>query len=71
MKQVISVSGKRKRAIARAFLKEGRGIVKVNNTPIDHYMPLVYRMKLMEPLILARRIVNTINIQERVASQGE
>ena len=49
----IHTSGKRKRSIARAILRPGSGIVRINSIPVDFIHPKVSRLKLMEPLILA------------------
>lgn len=51
--KVVIHTGKRKRAIARAVLKEGKGRVTINNTALDVYEPLLARLKLMEPLTLS------------------
>lgn len=70
MNKIISVSGKRKRAIARAYLKKGKGTVKVNNIPIEHFTPEIYTMKMMEPLILAGDTANKVNIKVSVFGGG-
>ncbi|HZX44915.1 MAG TPA: 30S ribosomal protein S9 [Candidatus Nanoarchaeia archaeon] len=69
MKPIMS-SGKRKRAIARASLKEGKGVVRINNVLLDLYEPKMYRLKLREPLILAGDIVDKINIDVNVFGGG-
>ncbi|MBI2139919.1 30S ribosomal protein S9 [Candidatus Woesearchaeota archaeon] len=51
MKSVVS-SGKRKRAIARASVREGTGIVRINNILIDMVEPKMSRIKMKEPLLL-------------------
>ena len=70
MKPIMS-SGKRKRAIARASLKEGKGVVRINNVLLDLYEPKMYRLKLREPLILAGDIVDKINIDVNVFGGGD
>ena len=69
MKNIIT-SGKRKRAIARAVLKAGNGTVRVNHVPIDFINPKMFRLKLMEPLILAGDLVNKVNINVSVIGGG-
>ena len=69
-KKTILVSGKRKTAVARATLNEGTGKVKVNKVPIDLIMPKVYRMKMLEPLVLAEEIVSKVDIDVTVAGGG-
>tara|TARA_Y100000310_G_scaffold341787_1_gene442120 strand:- start:21004 stop:21405 length:402 start_codon:yes stop_codon:yes gene_type:complete len=68
--KVVVASGKRKRAIARATIKAGNGIVKVNNNILDHYEPKISRLKLREPLIIAGDLINKVNISVNVAGGG-
>jgi len=68
--KIIITSGKRKRAIARATLKQGKGKIRINNTLIDIYQPKLYRLKLREPLILAGDIINGIDIDVNVSGGG-
>ena len=48
----VFVTGKRKRAIARAYFSPGKGMIKVNSIPIELVMPDMFRLKMMEPLML-------------------
>ena len=68
--KVIHTSGKRKTAIARATLKPGKGIIKINGHLLENYTPKMYRMKLMEPFLLAEDIVNKVNISVNVIGGG-
>ncbi|MBL7054434.1 30S ribosomal protein S9 [Candidatus Woesearchaeota archaeon] len=68
--KIIHASGKRKRAIARATLKAGKGMIKVNKAPLDFYEPKIARLKLREPLILAGDIVNKVDIHVNVRGGG-
>ena len=54
--KVINSSGKRKRAIARATLKPGKGNVMVNNKPLSVYQPKMSRLKIQEPLLIAKSL---------------
>lgn len=63
-------SGKRKKAIARATLKQGNGLIRVNNIPIDFLEPKMSRLKLREPLILAGDVANKVDIDVSVAGGG-
>lgn len=65
-----SISGKRKSAIARAVIRQGSGVVRVNNVPLDLIQPRVSRLKLMEPLLLAGEVANKVNIDVDVAGGG-
>ncbi len=66
----IHTSGKRKRAIARAVLKQGSGLVRVNSIPIDFIEPKMSKLKLREPLILAGDAANKVNIDINVSGGG-
>ncbi len=70
MTKIIHTSGKRKRAIARAILKEGSGYVKINGKPIDFYEPKLYRLKIKEPLLLAQDIANKVDLSINVKGGG-
>ena len=69
-KLVINTSGKRKCALAKAVLKEGKGIVKINNVPLEYYKPEVYRERLKEPLILAGNVASKVDIKVDVKGGG-
>jgi len=66
----INTSGKRKRAIARATLSQGSGLVRVNHVPIDFVEPKMYRLKMREPLILAGDVANKVDIDIHVSGGG-
>ncbi len=66
----ITTSGKRKRAIARATLKQGNGLIRVNHIPIDFLEPKMSRLKLREPLILAGDVANKVDIDVSVVGGG-
>ena len=63
-------SGKRKRAIARATLKAGNGTVTINNKYLDFLEPEMYRLRIMEPLVLAGDLAKSVNISVRVFGGG-
>ena len=69
MKTIVA-SGKRKRAIARATIKAGKGLVKINNLALDHYQPKISRLKLKEPLIIAEDLVRKVDISVNVVGGG-
>ena len=51
--KIILTSGKRKTAIARAVVKDGRGRITINNIPAEIVSPELSRTKILEPLLLA------------------
>jgi small subunit ribosomal protein S9 len=69
MKAVVA-SGKRKMAIARATLRKGRGIVRINSVPVDLHPVELARLKILEPLKLAGRKVDSIDIDVNVHGGG-
>ena len=57
MAKIINTSGKRKTAIARATLKAGKGIIRINSVPLEVYGSDVTRMKIQEPLLLVPKLI--------------
>ena len=68
--KVVTAAGKRKSAIARATIRQGKGIVKVNNLVLDFYEPKLSRLKIKEPLIIAGDIINKVDININVFGGG-
>ena len=66
----IHTSGKRKRAVARVTLTQGKGIVTINNIPLDFIEPKISRLKMKEPLILAEGLSSKVNIDVNVIGGG-
>jgi small subunit ribosomal protein S9 len=54
--KVIITSGKRKRAIARAMIKEGSGTIKINNIPLNLF-DFYRRLQIEEPLRIAESFI--------------
>ncbi|MBW2988867.1 30S ribosomal protein S9 [Candidatus Woesearchaeota archaeon] len=69
MKTIVT-SGKRKRAIARAAIKQGKGMIRINKIPLDLYEPKIYRLKLREPVILCGDAANAFDIEVNVKGGG-
>ena len=68
-KQVV-VSGKRKSAVARAIVRTGTGNVMINNKLLDYYEPLIARMKLQEPFLLAGDNAAKVDVEINVRGGG-
>ncbi|MBL7050673.1 30S ribosomal protein S9 [Candidatus Woesearchaeota archaeon] len=66
----IHVSGKRKRAIARATLTEGNGKIKINKVPLDVFQTKIARLRLKEPLVLAGDAVQKVDLNINVTGGG-
>jgi len=66
----IQVSGKRKRAIARASISVGKGTIRINRQKLEVYEPEMQRMKIMEPLLIAGDTAKKVNIEVNVSGGG-
>jgi len=69
-KKIVVTSGKRKTAIARATIREGRGIIRINKKPIEIYEPEVARWKILEPVALAGDLAKSLDIEVNVKGGG-
>ena len=70
VKKIVNTSGKRKTAIARATIQKGKGLVRINKMPVELYQPDVARWKILEPLSLAKKYLDKVNIDVTVAGGG-
>lgn len=60
-----------KTAVAVAVTKKGRGLIKLNGTPIELVRPEILRYKVFEPvLLLGRAKFANIDIRVRVKGGG-
>ncbi len=69
-KKIVNTSGKRKTAIARATLKKGKGLVRINRKPIEIYEPEIARWKILEPIQIAEDHINSVDINVNVNGGG-
>jgi len=69
MKNIIT-SGRRKQSIAKATLKDGKGIVRINSILANAYSPDFARLKIMEPLMLAGEAASKADIDVQVHGGG-
>ena len=67
---LIQTSGRRKTAIARAVLREGKGRIRINSVPVELYQPELARLKIMEVLELAGELRDKVDIDVRVHGGG-
>ena len=70
VKKIINTSGKRKTAIARATVQKGKGLVRINKKPVELYEPEIAKWKILEPIRLAEKHIDKINIDVNVAGGG-
>jgi small subunit ribosomal protein S9 len=68
--KIVHTSGKRKRAVARATMKSGKGQVFINHKPLEQYQPELYRMMIREPLIIAGKHASKIDVDVNVFGGG-
>ncbi len=68
--KVAMASGKRKMAIARATVRRGIGRVRINHVPVEILTPELARLKIMEPLRLAGKKIETLDITVKVQGGG-
>lgn len=66
----VQTSGKRKTAIARATLREGKGRIRINKKPLEIMEPEMVKMKILEPLLLAGELANRVDIDVNVRGGG-
>lgn len=65
----IVVSGKRKTAIAKATIEEGKGSVTFNKRPLSHLSRL-QQLEISEPLVIAKDILGKLNFDISLNIKG-
>jgi small subunit ribosomal protein S9 len=69
--KVLTTSGKRKTAIARATVRKGTGVIRVNKVPVGIVEPELVRLKISEPLLIAgSEITKMLDINVDVRGGG-
>eukprot|EP00179_Madagascaria_erythrocladioides_P023266 CAMPEP_0198334486 /NCGR_PEP_ID=MMETSP1450-20131203/19644_1 /TAXON_ID=753684 ORGANISM="Madagascaria erythrocladiodes, Strain CCMP3234" /NCGR_SAMPLE_ID=MMETSP1450 /ASSEMBLY_ACC=CAM_ASM_001115 /LENGTH=159 /DNA_ID=CAMNT_0044039079 /DNA_START=63 /DNA_END=540 /DNA_ORIENTATION=+ len=70
-KRSVQCFGRKRNATAVAHVKAGKGLIKVNGTPIDLVEPQILRYKVYEPLLLlgAQRFAQ-VDVRVRVSGGG-
>jgi small subunit ribosomal protein S9 len=67
---IFHASGKRKRAIARATISPGTGLIRVNHVSLNQFSNELARLRIREPLILAGEDAAKVDVIVRVAGGG-
>ena len=74
VKKVVNEVGKRKTAVARVTIKEGKGLVRINKKPLEIIEPEVVQTKLAEPLFIASQFsdidIENVDVEVTVAGGG-
>jgi small subunit ribosomal protein S16e len=66
------VFGRKKTAVAVAFCKRGRGLIKINGSPLELVEPEIMRYKVYEPiLLLGRARFAGVDMRVRVKGGGQ
>ena len=69
--QSVQVFGRKKNAVAVAYCKAGKGLIRVNGKPIELLEPSSLRDKALEPvLILGRDRFAEVDLRIRVSGGG-
>eukprot|EP01126_Amoeba_proteus_P046391 TRINITY_DN5246_c0_g1_i3.p1 TRINITY_DN5246_c0_g1~~TRINITY_DN5246_c0_g1_i3.p1 ORF type:complete len:149 (-),score=27.51 TRINITY_DN5246_c0_g1_i3:64-510(-) len=70
-KKAVQTFGKKKTAIAVAYVTEGKGMIRVNGQPLKLVQPEILQFKLWEPvLLLGKEAFSAIDIRVRVKGGG-
>merc|ERR1712046_343541 len=68
----VQTFGRKREAVAVAFVKKGKGLIKVNGVPIELVEPKILRSKVWEPiLLLGANRYSTVDIRIRVKGGGQ
>ncbi|MBN2421019.1 30S ribosomal protein S9 [Candidatus Woesearchaeota archaeon] len=70
MSKIIATSGKRKKAVARATIREGTGKIKINSCPLSTINSEFVRLKIQEPLIIGVETASKLDIDINVNGGG-
>ena len=70
MVKVVVSSGKRKSAVARASVRKGKGLVRINHVPVELHEPNLARVMIMEPLTIAGDKSTKVDIDVNVNGGG-
>ena len=68
--RIINTSGKRKTAVARATLRPGKGVVRINSLILDIYSTELARMKISEPIQLLPGVLDSVDVSIKVSGGG-
>ncbi len=68
--QPLFTVGKRRRAVARATFRPGKGIIKMNAVPIELLQNPIIRMRLQEPLVLIGDAVKQFDVDVNTSGGG-
>ncbi len=65
----LTVSGKRKTAIAKASIKSGKGDLLINNKPLETYSEF-QQLEILEPIRIAEKVLGKLDFDISVNVRG-
>ncbi len=65
----LTVSGKRKTAIAKASIKQGDGVILINKKPYEN-LDVFKKLSIREPIELTKKILGNFNFEIKVNVKG-
>jgi small subunit ribosomal protein S9 len=68
--KIAHARGKRKRSIARATVRSGKGVVRINKKAVDAFTNRYEREMMKEPLRIAGDIAKTVDVYVNVMGGG-
>jgi len=68
MSQLV-ISGKRKTAVAKATINEGKGVITFNKRPIS-FLPSLQLLEISEPLLIAKDILGNLDFDISLNIKG-
>lgn len=69
--ELVQTFGRKKNSVAAAAVKKGKGVMRVNGSPIDLLEPASLRVKVWEPiLLLGLKRFQDLDIRVRVRGGG-
>ena len=70
-KGLVQCFGRKKNAVAVATVRAGKGVMRVNGSPIDLLQPQALRVKVMEPiLLLGLKRFQNLDVRVKVRGSG-
>jgi small subunit ribosomal protein S9 len=63
------VTGKRKTAVAKATITEGKGIITFNKKPLS-FLPDLQQLEISEPLVIAKDVLGKLNFDISLNVKG-
>jgi len=70
VQRIVHVSGKRKKAVARATIKKGNGTVRINSRPLDTVQPRHAQLIIREAVELAGDAIKDVSISISTTGGG-